>query len=264
MQIADRNPAFGFSSRLLPVACCLILFLSCAGPPPLRRTLPSPTAADLLTLASEDLARLRAFEGEARLSFRLKGVRQDASALILFRSPGDLRVEVTGPLGVRLLTAVASGDTLRLFLPRSNELYEGRSDGDILRQVTGVNLGAWTPWRVLLGVAQADSGTGGVLRREGNLLTVKIDESGGGRRLGFDGRSLALSEEVVFDAEGRDILRRTMSDHREAGGVILPRRVAVFEDGDEIRLEYREVKVNGEIPGEAFRLRVPEGVNRVW
>ena len=263
MQIADRHPAFDFSFRLLPVACCLLFLLSCAGPPPLRRVLPAPTAADLLKRAADDIARLNTLEGEARISLRLEGTRQNASLLVLFRRPADLRLEVTGPLGVRLLTAVALRDSLRAYLPRTNNLYEGPADGDVLRRITGVDLGAWAFWRAVLGIALLDSAQAGELRREGNRLIVRISETAGSRRLLFDARSLTLSEEEVYNPEGGLVARRTMSDYRETDGVVLPRRIAIFHGGDEIRLEYGEVKVNGAIVEEAFRLRVPEGVNRV-
>ena len=248
---------------LLPAACCLLFLLSCAGPPPLHRHLPSPTAADLLKIASDDIARLQSLEGEARISLRLEGVLQGASALVLFRRPSDLRLEVTGPLGVRLLTAVALRDSLRAFLPRTNNLYEGPADGDVLRRITGVDLGAWAFWRAVLGIALLDAAQAGELQQEGNRLIVRVREASGSRRLLFDARSLTLSEEEVYDPAGRLVARRVMSDYREVDGVVLPRRIALFHGGDEIRLEYGEVKVNGAIVEDAFRLRVPEGVNRV-
>jgi len=246
-----------------PTLLLLSLLLSCAGPRALHRSLPAAAAADLLKIASDDIARLRTFEGEARLSLCLDGVRQRASALILFSRPSDLKMDVTGPLGVRLMTAAASGDSLRVFLPRSNELYEGRADGDALERITGVDLGMWPLWRAALGAAWVDPGRVEGFEREGDRLIVRVGEGEGTRRLTFDARGLTLAGEEVYDREGGLVVRREMRDYREVDGVVLPRRIALFQGADEVRVEYTEWKVNREIAGERLRLRVPEGVNRV-
>lgn len=261
MESAKWKGGFHFVFCVLHFA--FFIFSSCAGPQALKRHLPADTAADLLKIASDDIARLRTFEGEARVSLRLEGVRQKALALVLFRSPSDLKVDVTGPLGIRLMTASASGEDLRVFLPRSNELYEGRADGDVLRRVTGVDLGAWAPWRALLGVAPANSGRVEGFEREGERLIVRVREGAGTRRLTFDAQGLTLAEEEVYDREGRLVVRRRMSDYRETDGVVLPRRIALSQGEDEVRIEYTEWKLNRGVEEERLRMRVPQDVNRV-
>jgi len=216
-----------------------------------------------LKIAAGDVARLRTFEGEARISLRLEGVRQRGSALVLFRRPDGLRVDVTGPIGVRLVTAVASGDSLRVFLPRSNDLYEGRADDAALRRVIGVDLGAWTPWRAMLGVVPGDLGQVEGFEREGERLVVRVRGEAGTRRLTFEARDLTLSREEVYDRAGALVARREMSGYREMEGVVLPRRIALFQGEDEVRVEYTEWRLNRGVEEERLRLRVPEGVNRV-
>ena len=261
VQSVKRKNALHFAFCIFYFAFCT--FLSCAGPRVLRRHLPADTAADLLKIATEDVARLRTFEGEARISLRLEGVRQRGSALVLFRRPHDLKVDVTGPIGVRLMTAVASCDSLRVFLPRSNDLYEGRSDGAALRRIIGVDLRAWTPWRAVLGVVAGDPGQVEGFEREGDRLVVRLRGTSGTRRLTFDARGLTLSGEEVYDRAGALVARREMSGYREADGVVLPRRIVLFQGEDEVRVEYTDWRLNRGVEEERLRLRVPQDVNRV-
>jgi hypothetical protein len=264
----EREGVWGWARVFHSVFCILSpvfffsLLLSCAGPQALKRSLPADTAADLLKIASDDVARLRTFEGEARVSLRLEGARQKGLALVLFRSP-DLKVDVTGPLGIRLMTAAASGEHLRIFLPRSNELYEGRADGDALRRVTGVDLGAWAPWQALLGVASADPGRVEGFEREGERLIIRVKEGDGARRLAFDARGLTLAEEEVYDRSGGLVVRRRMWDYRDVDGVVLPRRIVLSQGEDEVRIEYTDWKLNQGVAEERLRMRAPEDVIRV-
>jgi len=268
-QCWEREGVWGWARAFHSVFCILspvflfFLLLSCAGPGALRRHLPADTADDLLKIAAGDVARLRSFEGEARISLRLEGVRQRGSALVLFRRPHDLKVDVTGPIGVRLVTAVASGDSLRVFLPRSNDLYEGRADGAALRRIIGVDLRAWAPWRAMLGVVAGDPGQVEGFEREGDRLVVRLRGASGTRRLTFDARSLTLSREEVYDREGALVARREMSGYREVDGVVLPRRIALFQGEDEVRVEYTDWRLNRGVEEERLRLRAPEGVNRI-
>ena len=240
-----------------------LLLLSCAAPKSLQRQVPFESAADLLQIVSDDISRLQTFEGEARISFRIEGVRHKASAMVLFRRPDLLKIEVTGPLGMRLLTGVASSESLRIFLPRVGDLYEGPADGDILERITGVDLSAWPPWKALLGVPSFDSEPEREIEKQGDRLSVWTVGEKFKRRLTFDGKSLTLAGEEIYDEAGDPITKRTMSDYRSMKGVVLPRRIALIQGEAEIRLDYKTWKINEEIGDERLRLRLPREVNRV-
>jgi hypothetical protein len=240
-----------------------LLLLSCAPSGRLRRPSPAPTASDLANLLARDIAPLTSLEAEARVSLRLRGIRQNASALVLFRRPADLKVEVTGPFGVRLMTAVASAESLRVFLPRTQELFEGRTDEDVLYRVTGVGLDAWLPWQAILGVTSLDTARVESIRETEGRIRVRVREGNGSRELAFRSTDGTPCSEEVRDAEGRVLVRREMEGYREADGIVLPRRLTVAQGDDAIRLEYRRLRVNPEIAPEHFRLIVPEGVTRV-
>ncbi len=257
-----QNNPFHFPFFILHVSLSFLL-LSCAAPKSLQRQVPFESAADLLQIVSDDISRLQTFEGEARISVRIEGVRHKASAMVLFRRPDLLKFEVTGTLGMRLLTGVATSESLRIFLPRVGDLYEGPADGDILERITGVNLSAWPPWKAMLGVASCNSRPEREIEKQGDRLFVWTVGEKFKRRLTFDRKSLTLAAEEIYDDAGETIAKRTMSDYRSVKGVVLPRRIALIQGEDEIRLDYKTWKINEEMRDERLRLRLPREVNRV-
>ena len=85
------------------------------------------------------------YGGSLRVSLKGQRVRARTRALVAFRRPGDLRIEIPGPAGVRLI-AVASGDALTAVFPGERAVFTGRAAADDLDALLGVAL---TPSEVM-------------------------------------------------------------------------------------------------------------------
>jgi hypothetical protein len=77
----------------------------------------------------------------ANLDVRLRGkdMRGRTRALVGFRRPGDLRIEIPGPTGVRLV-AVARGDRLWAVFPAERAFYAGAARAEDLESLLGIAL----------------------------------------------------------------------------------------------------------------------------
>jgi len=90
----------------------------------------------------------------ARLRVTLKGkdVRARTAVLLGFRRPADLRLEIPGPAGARLI-AVAHGGRLWAVFPAERAVYSGDARAEDFESLLGVALSPGEVMDVLTGAA---------------------------------------------------------------------------------------------------------------
>jgi len=90
----------------------------------------------------------------ARLRVTLKGhdLRARTAVLLAFRRPRDLRLEIPGPSGARLI-AVAQGERLWAVFPAERAVYSGQARAEDLESLLGVGLSPAEVMDVLTGSA---------------------------------------------------------------------------------------------------------------
>jgi len=126
MAAESPNPVRQLLAAALLLSACRSL-----GPPP-------PGVAERARGAVSISARLR-------VSLRGPQTRGRATALVAFRRPDSLRVEVPGPSGPRLVLVAGSGRVLAAF-PGDRAYWEGEATADSLDALLGVAL---TPAEVM-------------------------------------------------------------------------------------------------------------------
>lgn len=221
---------------------------------------------DIAALLEGNESKLEDFEGRARIFLSVEGVKQRAWASILFKSPSALKIEVNGFLGMNVMTALVRGDRLEVYIPSMNKVIEGKADGDVIRQIVGIDLGPHDPKYAFLGMVR--------LGQEDLERVIGFEDRGGERlatlkegdlirRVWIDEGRLVAVEEELYDWRGNLILRRVMEGHKRIGGVVLPKRIEISQGGSEARLEFAHRVVNGGVSGDEFQMRLPEGVLRI-
>ena len=95
-------------------------------------------------------AAARTYSGRLRVSLKGPELRGRTAALIGFRRPGALRIEIPGPTGARLL-AVAKGDTLTAVFPAERAVFRGEATAAGLQDLLGVALGPSEVMDLLVG-----------------------------------------------------------------------------------------------------------------
>jgi len=92
----------------------------------------------------------------ARLRVTLKGpeLRGRTAALLGFRRPDALRIEIPGPSGARLL-AVARGESLVAVFPAERAVFRGQATAEGLEALLGIALTPAEVMDLLLGTAPA-------------------------------------------------------------------------------------------------------------
>jgi len=90
------------------------------------------------------------YSARLRVSLKGKDVRARTPVLLAFRRPGDLRLEIPGPAGARLI-AVAQGERLWAVFPAERAVYSGQARAEDLESLLGVGLAPAEVMDVLTG-----------------------------------------------------------------------------------------------------------------
>ena len=246
--------------------CLLLLLLSaCAARPRrLSRVGPILNASDLLHILAARNDSLRDLEARARLTLRIDGVRHRAAAVLRYRAPDALKLDVSGALGVGLLNALARNDSLALYLPRDNYYLKG-PPAETLYRVTGVNLAYYKARYAILGLPNLSPLHLPRISRcetRGDTLFVELYDPLCNRQMWFDGATAVLYREEIYTPHGILLSRRLMNDYRDENGVVLPRRIEIVQGNDRIRIEITQRRVNTGLSGNPFSLKVPSDAIR--
>lgn len=140
-----RGPCRPSSSRSRrprpePALAALLLGAACASAP-----LPRPGVA-------EGAAAAATWSGSVRVSVKGADLRGRSRALIAFRRPDAVRIEIPGPAGARLVAAVRGG-RLTAVLPGERAFLESAAEAEDLDALLGVRLAPRDLMDLLVGVA---------------------------------------------------------------------------------------------------------------
>jgi hypothetical protein len=172
------RPSSSASRRPRPelAALALLVAFSCA-----TARLPAPGVAEKARAASS-------WSGSLRVSVRGQDLRGRSHALVAFRRPDAMRIEIPGPSGARLI-AVARAGRLTAVLPADKARLESAAGPGDFEALLGVALSPGELMDVLLGVApeaarRYEAEWGASLPRrvraelsDGTRLDARVDEA---------------------------------------------------------------------------------------
>ncbi len=258
MRSVTRTPVLYFLLLVLPGCAASLSRLPDVGP--------VTTPADLLYIVSSRADSLKDLEIRAGINMRVDGIKQKGFAVLFYRSPNELKIEIKDALlGFGVLSARAQGDSLAVYLSRTNHYLEGPPE-DVLRAITGVDLAPYGVRHALLGLVNLSPlnlPRIGEFASHRDSLIVEIIEPLWTRRLRFEPRTAVLLEERVYTPDGLLMSRRILSEYRRQNGVVLPGKMEMIQGNDRIRIQVVSRKVNSGVPDRRFELRIPSDVIRL-
>ena len=175
-------------------AAALLAAAACARPLP-----PSPDVA-------RHAAALPSYSASLRVSVSGRELRGRSRALVAFRRPDALRIEIPGPSGARLV-AVTRGGRLTAVLPAERAVLESDASPEGLASLIGIALRPEQLMDLLVGVAPGGAREYGV--RWGRALPQRVDAVLG------DGTKLRA---IVEDADAGEALAPAAFDPPPHGG----------------------------------------------
>lgn len=91
------------------------------------------------------------YSARLRVSLKGRGIRARTQALVAFRRPDALRIEIPGPTGARLLAVTRDGALAAVF-PEERAVFKGEATPAELESLLGVSLSPAEVMDLLLGV----------------------------------------------------------------------------------------------------------------
>lgn len=246
--------------RLLLITVWLVaaLLASCAPVRPPEPTLVPVSADELLQNRKAQGQRFQSLQGTVALRMTHDGDRHSVKQVLLLQRPDMFRAEVLGPFGQPVMTVAAAGDRLSAFIPGESRFYSGEATPANLYRLVRLPLEV----RQLLQFVFYDAPllpepSGGISVENGFYVMNRQGADGRRQQLRFDEqRNL---RQVQYFSNQTELLRATYDDVRTDDGLPLTLRLNLPMDDMEVELVWRDVRSNGELPANRFRLMPPPG-----
>ena len=196
---------------------------------------------------------------------KVEGVRQKATSVVFYDRPSRLKMEVSGTLGVSILSAKFWDDSLRVYLPGDDGYLDGRAP-TVLYQVTGMNLAYYDIQQVILGIPTLTSEdrnhvTG--FQTTADHYILDLNQGDLQRRLWVDRARVVVTREDILDDRGRLLSRLRLSNYRSTVGCLLPTLIEIDQGDNHLAWSVESTRVNEGVDKSVFELNMPSGVVRL-
>jgi hypothetical protein len=222
---------------------------------------------ELLAQVERARSGIRRVQGEARVRVESEEFSGTVRHFLAAEKPDRLHLEALDFFGSPAVVLVAEGGRLGLYDARARVFYRGAATAENLSRIVPVALAPHDLVTILCGSAplvegtpaSAEPGRGRVhLSLEAEVAVQSLEVGPGAaiassRVRGREGGPVAGAPDLAFGA------------FRTEGGAPFPREVRL-SSGDpavEVKLEWRDVEVNGETDDALFRLDPPRGARVV-
>lgn len=246
--------------RTTGLMLCLVLFGACAKKGSMAARPPAGSHTRLAQVVEESVQRMRlataTMQGLAWVVLHSEARVWQTEAAIVAARPDRLRVDVIDALADVWAQLGSDGRHMWLFLPDKGKLYKGRSSARNMRRLASFDASPSELVSALAGVAPLAEG----------VELVQLGAASDGHLADVTGRlhlwvekgrrgSVRVVRCVRYAEGGKDVdYEIAFSDFRREEGVEFPHTIkAAFPaSGASLVLEYRDVKLGGEISPDVF------------
>jgi len=189
-----------------------------------------------------------------------------ARADLLYARPEHYRVQLKTIFGNTMAVFTVRQGQAELYLPLSNQLYQGELTAERIRDLVGIELPAVDLLETLSGIFYLPDDTELLDYRrigEDHLLVFSWDQGRREIRMAPDGYRILWDR--YLDARGQAVMEKEFKEYRMIAGVLLPGQVTAFLPGEEEILEvwFSHQTVDVSWKEEDFHLHLPDGVERI-
>ena len=224
---------------------------------------PIPNVTRLIEAVNSQTDSLRDMRVAARIHLRIDGVKQKGVAVLFYRAPNRLKIDIKDTLlGIGVMSANSNRDSIEVYLPRDNRFLSGYTE-ETLYAITGMNLGPFDTYSAIMGLSNLspmDVSRVTEFKNRGDSLFVEIIAPLWTHHLWFDRLTATLLKEVIYAPDGVLLTQRLMSEYERVGEVVLPRRIRILQGDARIEIRVTERMINSQLPDSRFEMKIPSDV----
>lgn len=207
--------------------------------------------------AEHRLQSIQTLTGDGRLSIETRETAQSGSFSIALRKPDSLYLQIQGPFGIKIGSAIITRDSMRFYSALENRLYIGSSNADNLRRAIRFDVTFDDLMDLLSGGGFISSD-----QREPDSILVEEETdayvySDGPRERRYHIDETRNIRRILFrDDQGRIVLDETFGDAQSLDGIVFPFTLRLIRPVERqmLALRFRSIQLNG--PAE-FPFRTP-------
>lgn len=252
---------------LWPALLILLALFGCRALPPAPPPVTGLAAEELLTRLKSRQERVQSFQAKGRITYLSPKQNYSGTALLTGVLPASLKVDILDFLGRTILTFATDGSEVKILSPHENKLLRGPA--------TPGNLAAFIPptvslpqaLRLLVGALPLSSGPPDRFDYEGATGRYRLEWGQAGKlqeRLWVEAQGLNPVSEEWFGGASEPRFTAELADF---GAVApdLPEKITLKTATPkmELRLVYRELKVNPPLTPADLTLTAPPGISEV-
>jgi outer membrane lipoprotein-sorting protein len=207
--------------------------------------------------AEHRLRSIRTLTGNGRLSIETPETAQSGSFSIAMRKPDSLYLQIQGPFGIKVGSAIVTRDTMRFYSALENRLYIGSSNANNLRRVFRFEVSFDDLMDLLSGGGFFSSD-----QRKPDSIFVEEDTDAYVYSVGASERRYLVDDarnirRILFrDDRRRIILDESFGDTQSVDGIAFPFTLRLIRPVERqmLSLRFRSIQLN--VPAE-FSFRTP-------
>ena len=255
----------GWKKTFFCLLAATVVFANCTTPFRSRKPLPEISPDLLISGIRQHAARLKTFQGRARLTFVSPKGSFGGSLKISVKNPDSLWIKVEGPLGIDLLTGRLGGGQALFYNPWENIAYKGSIkeiqkngilpfDMDLSNLMHGV-IGLLVPDEKMLDSLD-------YFFTRGNKYILDI---GNKEKVWVEPVGPVVSRWEMKNTDGKILWSWEGKEFKEKKGICLPRIIKIthYRFREQITLFYETVKTNQSMKNGWSNIRIPEGVDTI-
>jgi len=239
--------------------------LGCAATSSLRTATRTITPELVQESVRVNQERVHSMRGEGNLAVETPEIAQSASFVIMLKKPDSLLVEIRGPFGIEIGTALLTRREFLFYNSMQNRLISGPMNPTNLGRVFRMSLTFDELLDLVAGGTffPEDRTAPDSFTSEEERLVLTYNRGQGKRRYLIDPASLLIETIQHFDSQGKLVFEQRFKNFRAVEGTTLPFHVRMTQHRERRRvtLSYSEVSINTNAV--EFNFNIPTNADRV-